>query len=327
MVTKDILCVILNWRTTEHTVSCLRDLMKCKYDRLDIAVVDNCSGDNALAVIAKELDKIDSPHRVVNENDLNSVVLEQAHNQTLLIQNNENYGYAGGNNVAISYAVRSGYRYVWLLNNDCRPKRGALDALLHTAEREPTIGFVGSVLLNESPHDTIQSYGGGKIYPWIGKSRLLLKNQNIKMIEQAKLPVPDYIMGASMLVNLDVVVDVGLMSEVYFMYSEEADWQYRAKLKGWRLMVAKESLVVHLGSASTNGKRYMYHYYRNRAAIMFTRKFYGTFVATVAAFVLTSISLVETFGSVKAVKYGIKGIWAGLFKSFNDNQQLQTRIN
>jgi GT2 family glycosyltransferase len=49
--------------------------------------------------------------------------------------------------------------------------------------------------------------------------------------------------------------DIGLLDERFFMYSEEKDWCYRARLKGWPVALYPGTEIVHLhGDSSTNPK-------------------------------------------------------------------------
>jgi GT2 family glycosyltransferase len=61
----------------------------------------------------------------------------------------------------------------------------------------------------------------------------------------------DWIMGACMLVKSEVIQDVGKMDEDYFFYSEETDWCYRIKKKGWKVWYNTDAQIYHLGGGSS----------------------------------------------------------------------------
>ena len=65
--------------------------------------------------------------------------------------------------------------------------------------------------------------------PWLGKTRLIGKGLHLNNLQEAGNKRLDFLMGASLLVSKEVVDQVGLMEEGYFMYNEEADWQWRAE--------------------------------------------------------------------------------------------------
>src|SRR5690606_39512861 len=72
-----------------------------------------------------------------------------------------------------------------------------------------------------------------------------------------------------------MVREVVLIDESYFMYSGEVDWQFRAKRFGIGIQVVPESRLFHYGSLSLGNRSAFYHYYRNRAATRFNKRFYG----------------------------------------------------
>ena len=89
----------------------------------------------------------------------------------------------------------------------------------------------------------------------------------------------NYVVGASMLVKRDFLIDVGLMNEDYFLYFEELDWVLRAGPK-FTLAYAPESVVFHkvgatIGTSSDLRKKsQVCDYYSTRNRIRFTQKYY-----------------------------------------------------
>ena len=74
------------------------------------------------------------------------------------------------------------------------------------------------------------------------------------------LPVPDqsgavdWLAGASMMMRAEVLEQIGLFDEEYFLYFEETDLCRRAALAGWPTHYVVESRVTHIGSVSTGMK-------------------------------------------------------------------------
>jgi GT2 family glycosyltransferase len=62
--------------------------------------------------------------------------------------------------------------------------------------------------------------------------------------------VPDYISGACLLVKRKTIEDIGLLDDGFFFFFEDADYSLRAKQARWRLSVAGNLLIEHLGSAT-----------------------------------------------------------------------------
>jgi GT2 family glycosyltransferase len=59
-----------------------------------------------------------------------------------------------------------------------------------------------------------------------------------------------FVGGAILLVDGAALADVGLFDERYFMYSEEEDWQRRARQRGWRLSYCANVEALHRGGGT-----------------------------------------------------------------------------
>lgn len=310
MRTENVCAIILNWNGAEQTIACLKSIA-ANYD-IPVIIVDNNSSAADFNVLASVLmEGGDEDVLIASEDDIKGY--DEKHHRCL-IKNRDNYGYAGGNNIGIDYAYRAGFDFFWILNNDILVEQGSLEALLTTINSDVDCGFSASVLVYSDNPDVVQCIGGGRLYPWLGKAKLIGKN--LKRLELDKmvpiLPEPDYLMGASLLVKRNIVQKVGLMDERYFMYSEEADWQRRSIIQGFNFRVSNNSFVQHGDSASTKNKSHMFHFYRNRAAIMYNKKFHSMPCCIFSAIALASITVIQNLGSLKNIWYGVMGVVAGL---------------
>lgn len=304
----DVCAIILNWNGADTTIDCIRALDA--HCRVPVVVIDNDSKDDSVSRLKQFLNDSTGPDvQVIDERAAGSY--DTPHERVLII-NEGNHGYAGGNNVGIDYAVRAGYRYIWLLNNDVTVESGALEALRDTLEQSPKCGFSASVLVYSDRPQVVQCVGGGTLFPWLGKTKLMGKNMDRAQLATAGLPEPDYLMGASLMIRREVIEEVGMMDHRYFMYSEEVDWERRAAAVGWHGRVALNSFARHGDSGSTKGRSHMFHYYRNRAAIMYNKRFHSTACTFVSAVALGAITVLQNRGSAKNIKFGIKGITEGL---------------
>jgi GT2 family glycosyltransferase len=310
MRTEKVCAIILNWNGADQTIACLKSIAE-NYS-IPVIVVDNCSELADFNMLVEAVASGDSTDVLITS-ELEIKIHEQQYYRCV-IRNNDNHGYAGGNNIGIDYAYRAGYDFFWILNNDIMVESGSLEALLNTMSADIDCGFSASVLVYSDNPGVVQCIGGGKLYPWLGKAKLIGKN--LKRVELDKmlpiLPEPDYLMGASLLVKKDIVRKVGLMDERYFMYSEEADWQRRSIDYGFNFRVSNHSFAQHGDSASTKNKSHMFHFYRNRAAIMYNKKFHSAPCYVFSAIALAAITVIQNLGSLKNIRYGVMGIVAGL---------------
>lgn len=301
---KKVYIIILNWNGWEDTIECLESIFRNSYPNYNVIVCDNASADNSLGKIKQwATGKIRANHsnnsqisicttppvsKPIQYAEYNRKQAEQGgHTEEqaplILIQNGDNLGFAGGNNVGIRYALaRNDFEYVWLLNNDTVINKNALVHLVQKMTNDSHIGICGSTLLYYSMPDTVQALGGAKYNKLLGISRhvgVLTKynDESLKILE-TKIKL-DYIIGASMLVSKEFLLKIGLMCEDYFLYYEEIDWSIRMQ-KNYKLAYVRESIVFHKEGSSIGSnvdpksKSMLSDYYSIRNRIIFTKKYY-----------------------------------------------------
>jgi hypothetical protein len=81
-------------------------------------------------------------------------------------------------------------------------------------------------------------------------SRLLGKQKMVMGMPSSSTTV-DWVAGASMMIRREVLEQIGLFDEEFFLYYEETDLCLRAKRAGWDTAYVRESSVAHIGGAST----------------------------------------------------------------------------
>jgi len=261
-----ITAVILNWRSPIDTIKTVKALISSNQYPMNIIIVDNASGDSSLDIIEKELSSLEIYITRLDQNMNTAIESKEKDDQIILIQNKNNLGYAGGNNIGIKTAIHKFQaKYVLIVNTDARPKDKAIQKLVETMEINTDAAFCTGVLVYPGEENKVQCIGGGSYYPLLGRSRLLGKGKNVHDIKKADIKI-DYLMGACLLVRTDAILDFGLMDEDYFLYAEEMDWQRHAKNAGWKLIVCKDAIIEHGDSVTTkgSGRSHLFYYYINR---------------------------------------------------------------
>ncbi|MGQ9894088.1 MAG: glycosyltransferase family 2 protein, partial [Roseiflexus sp.] len=117
-----VLIIILCYNGIADTLACLKSLQCVEYPSFDILVLDNASSDGTPETVRAQF-----PHVTV-------------------IENGANLGFAAGNNIGLQYALRHGYDYALLLNNDTEVAPDFLTRLIDVAVSDPTIGAVGPTI-------------------------------------------------------------------------------------------------------------------------------------------------------------------------------------
>lgn len=278
--------IVLNYNGWEYTVECLESLGHLDYENWWVVLVDNGSSDDSVERIrdwARGEVRVDSPYLRergwpkpvgVVEYEGEPAGTGQAGEEearVVLIRLRENRGFAAANNVAVRYVLRRGADWTWLLNNDTVVAPDSLRQMLKDGQSDARIAVVGCKLLYYDRPDIIQAAGGGRFSFWLGVSR----NYGFQHADGEKWTEPfepQYVSGASMLVRAAAWRHVGAFDEQFFFYTEEVDWQFRARSLGWRAVYAPGARVYHREKGTAGSGEFAY-YHNTRSNILLCRKY------------------------------------------------------
>lgn len=256
--------VVLNYNGWQDTLACLEHVCRLVNAPRRIVVCDNGSQDGSIdklleawAVLAPE-----AGFPALVEHDPREA-LPPAGASLLLLRLQDNDGFSAGNNAGLRLLLHdAGCAAFWLLNNDTTPLPMALEALLHRANDDPRVGMTGSSMVWYENHSVLQCAAGGSFTPLLGTTRLLAEG---RLLEDARKDCAAletqlaFVLGASMLVRREVIENVGLLDDVFFLYYEDVEWCLRAVQQGFRIAWAPESVVPHreggASGASSAGRK------------------------------------------------------------------------
>ncbi len=264
-----ILTIVLNYKTAEMTLRAA-DAARVAMQGLpgELVIVDNDSQDGSFDTI--------SAH-----------VLASGWDDTRVIQSGRNGGYGAGNNVGIRSGMSDGSRpdYVYILNSDAFPKPDAIRVLYEHLNTTPSTGFAGSFIEGEDEVQHITTFRFPSIWSELegsihfGPVSKLLESYRVPRELTETVPV-DWLAGASVMMRQDVLDDIGLFDETFFLYFEETDLCRRAQKAGYQVMFLADSVVTHLGSVSTGMKEWKrvpdywfasrWHYFRKNHGRAYT---------------------------------------------------------
>ncbi len=121
--------------------------------------------------------------------------------------------------------------------------------------------------------------------------------------------------GASILVRSDVIHNVGLMDDRYFLYWEDVDWCERMRLAGWSIRYAPESVVWHkVGATTPDDRAWAQSRYEGRNRVEFYRRVHPRRWPLVAAFAIGNALYLLLRGrpkSARAMAHGVVDALAG----------------
>ena len=251
--------IIVNWNTQALLRNCLASVTEQTKSAHEIIVIDNASRDGSAEMVAREFPAV------------------------RLIANQNNRGFAGGNNQGLRIARGAN---LLLLNPDTIVLDGAIDKMLAWLARNPDVGGVGCQVL-ERP-DKIQKtcfadpnpvnvaiieLGLMRLSPWLPR---LGRPWYVGWDRQSQRDV-DVVSGMFLLVPRAVMDKVGLLDEAFFIYAEEADWCRRIRRAGWRCVFAPVAQIIHLdgGSKSTDQIRSKMFIQLQKSHLIYARKHHG----------------------------------------------------
>ncbi|MDR2409325.1 MAG: glycosyltransferase, partial [Bacteroidales bacterium] len=125
---KPVFIIILNYNGEYDTMACIDSLIESNYNPVSICVIDNGSEKEKMTVLETYLHKT----QICFENNMISSIekIDINKRNLLFISNDNNLGFAAGNNVGIKIALQAGFEYVLLLNNDTLVEADFLDRLM-----------------------------------------------------------------------------------------------------------------------------------------------------------------------------------------------------
>ena len=245
--------IILNWNGLKDTIECLDSVIKLNYPNFRLVVVDNGSTDGSTDIISRNYPKV------------------------IVLENEENLGYAKGNNVGIRYALENNADYVWLLNNDTVVEQNALLNMVIEAEGDPHSGIIGSKIYY--PNSGKKIWFAGAMINWSrGISNHIGMNEtDVGQYDYVK--EIDRVAGCSMLVKREVCNRVGLFDDNFFLYVEEVDWCVRARRAGFKCLFVPSSIVYHKGLTSVSligACSKVFNYYNTRNFLYLIQKSFNS---------------------------------------------------
>ena len=188
-----------------------------------------------------------------------------------LIENDRNYGFAGGANIGMRYALNNySPEYLLLLNNDTVVAPGFLNQLIKLAESDASIGIVGPKVYKYNSANCIDSIGA-RLNMWTGQVDFLAYTHIDTGQYDDQLEV-DWV-GPCILMKSGMVQNIGLYDESYFFYWEDVDYCIRAKKAGYKVMFLPEAKIWHKrGKSSEKMASGSLDYYSTRNRIRFMKK-------------------------------------------------------
>jgi hypothetical protein len=285
--------VIICWNDLRVTRDCLRSIHEGTHStEFEVIVSDNGSVDDSVEFVRKH------------------------YPQARIMENNQNLGFARGNNAGIRAAQGD---YVLILNPDTIIHDGALDKLVQFADRHPEAGAFGCRVQN--PDGTYQP--SARLFPtlrryWmaaLGLSRIssrFIFEQYPGWRGDSERPI-DWQSGCCVMFRGDLLKNLGGFDEQFFYHFEEVDLCRRVWDAGRAILFTPEAVITHLGGQSVGRfpVRFEIEKHRNKY-----RYFYKHFGASAA----------RSCRRLSIARLRVRQIGYGLLNMVKPSEVLQRRL-
>jgi len=236
--------ITINYNESSVTLDMLQSLKEAEYHNVEVIVVDNASPNDDPDIIKKRFPNVN------------------------LIKSKKNLGFAGGNNLGVRAAKGD---YLLFINNDTIVPKNFIGPLVETLEQDHTIGMVSPKIKFHWDDSLIQYAGYTPMNKWT------IRNHSIGYHEKDdgrfdKEGETASIHGAAMMVPRKIIDEVGMMTEIYFLYYEEHDWAEMIKRAGYKIYYQPKSYILHKESIATGKFSPLKTYYISRNRILFARR-------------------------------------------------------
>jgi N-acetylglucosaminyl-diphospho-decaprenol L-rhamnosyltransferase len=201
----------------------------------------------------------------------------------------ENLGLAYGWNTGVA---RTSGRWVLLLNADAWLDPGALDELVRFGDAHPRAAVVAPRL--RYPDGRLQRSVRGFPSLWrIATEYLFLRKlaprSNVLNafyagpVTHDEVVRAEWIMGAVWLVRRAAVDEVGPADDGFFLFSEETDWAWRFRERGWEVWLDPAAGATHVYGGSHQGRMLAENV---KSQLRFLRKHRGERYAACASLII-----------------------------------------
>ncbi|MCG8527285.1 MAG: glycosyltransferase family 2 protein [Opitutales bacterium] len=221
----NISVLIVTYNSEDEILNCLQSIKARDFSgNLELIVVDNNSSD-------------DTVHRIESSSD-----------NIRLLKNTWNKGFAKACNQGIE---ASDSEFVFLVNPDSILDAGCLERAVARMNTDPQIGILGGKLINtdQSEAPSARSFPTliRKIQQYFNQPDLM----EIKAAQSGDMMEVEWVPGAFTCIRREMLNEIGLFDDRFFLYYEETDLCKRARNSGWKVVYDPACHIQHIGGASS----------------------------------------------------------------------------
>jgi GT2 family glycosyltransferase len=210
-----VYAVIVTYNAKPWIEKCLRSVINSTLE-VKIIVIDNASSDDTVDYIKKNSQNVK------------------------LIELNKNYGFGKANNIGISYALKEGADFIYLLNQDAWVKSNTIEILLKLQKKNPDFGIVSPIHTTASEDNLdkkFRDYCGPNICQEFLDDLFFQKRKDLYEIK--------FVNAAHWLISRECLMNVGGFSPTFCHYGEDGNFIDRMYYHGFRVGICPLTIGIH----------------------------------------------------------------------------------
>ncbi|HEY5536062.1 MAG TPA: glycosyltransferase family 2 protein [Ignavibacteria bacterium] len=246
--------IVLNWNGSNDTIECIKSIRKNNYPNYTLVIVDNGSEKENLDTLKSWCKSNYSEFVLYSREEAESggvdhyeeILMKKSSKEKLVfIENNENLGFAAGNNVALKYVLKKNVHYAMLLNNDTVIEENSVNILVNFLISQNDYVAVTPQIRYFEPNDKIWNCGG-KIM-WYGNRKYYFAGDHISKVPESGYKRITFITGCALFFKPQIT---GILSENFFYGEEDLEFSFRQKAAKRKMACCYSSIIYHKISAS-----------------------------------------------------------------------------
>ena len=236
--------ILINWNGAADTIDCLESLNRAEGEFF-VVVADNGSTDDSLERICEYASGLSIKVHVID--------LER------------NWGFAAGNNRAVSYASAFNPDSYMLLNNDTVVEPDFLKRIQSYRREHPGTRILGPVICYWYDRDKIWSCGGQLVF---GSRKAFFRDRSRRELNLTRPVRVSFMSGCALFADASLLDSHGkLLTERFFFGEEDYEFAHRMKVQGEEMVILPDSVIYHkVGSSAKKmsaraklGRDYVYY--------------------------------------------------------------------
>tara|TARA_Y100000588_G_C14104924_1_gene860481 strand:- start:92 stop:919 length:828 start_codon:yes stop_codon:yes gene_type:complete len=260
--------------------------------KYEILLIDNASKDGSIEKLKADYE------------------LDYKSNRLIVIENENNGGFAYGNNIGLKCAQGE---FIVLINSDAELTDDSVVNATQYLRENKNVGTVSARLINQFGQldeackrgfpDPVSSLVYilrlSRIFP----NKMKLNKYKLNSLSEFKLHKVDAISGAFMVLPKHVIDEVGLLDEQFFMYGEDLDWCYRIKSAGYEVVYNPYlgNVIHYKGKSSKKNQLKTTHAFYHSMMLFYNKNYkarYPYIVSIIVSFGVWGLYIVKILQGV-----------------------------